>query len=249
MIKIYKIFFIIIYISMSGKSLATNDKDVTHNSLINAVRSNYENLNNVNFSVHKALYFKDYAYFCGVPQYDNGDYFEMNNFVTVYDMLLKRSDDDNWKEIANFNSFSSKNTKVTCHLSGELESLLSEIKKTNDICLPVDKGIPERKSILDAIREDKDQQFVVTRLCKTSSIAYFCGTSLDKNSAVINGTGNAIDVNDVILIKDNNGKWNKIVDFGIFTMKVNDIKCHFGNSSVVLPHFVLQDAAKKLKLP
>lgn len=245
--NIFKILLIMIYTFIAGSALATTDNNYQGNSLINAVRNNYNNSGSVNFSVVKTEYFDSYAYFCGIPLYDNGDYFKNNEFTSVYDMLMQRSDEGSWKQIANFNHFASNNTKSVCHLSGGIEKLLSELNNSNDFCKSVGKGTPERKNILDAVRDTKNQQLIVTRLCKTSSIAYFCGVSLDEKTGFINRTDNAIDVNDVILMKNSDGKWNKIVDLGLFAIKVKDVKCYFGNEGVSLQNYVLQDAANKLK--
>ncbi|PVZ79396.1 hypothetical protein C9426_33720 [Serratia sp. S1B] len=238
--------FLIFWVLMSGQAYATVDESNQPDLLINSIRGAYNNLDGVKFLVSKVDYFEDYAYFCGVPLFKDGSPFKQNEFIAVYDMLMKRTAQGKWKPFANFNSFSPELDKVSCYLSKPIKNSLPKISEI-DSCISIDKGATERKDILEAMREEKDQRFLVTRLCKTSTLAYFCGARVDKETGGYYGTDGAIKVFDIILKKNPKGQWSKVVDLGLFAMKPNEIKCQFGNEGVLLPSEVLQDAASKIK--
>lgn len=240
-------FFVFIFIFPASVVLASTSKDDLQQSLISSVRDNYGELKDAQVLVKKIEYFEDYAYFCGIGLDSAGNPINSQYFVAVYDMLMRRSGDGKWKQIANFNSFTLPSAKITCHLSEGIKSFLPKMSRPGDACISVDKGTAERMNILDALREVKDQRFLVTRLCKTSSMAYFCGASLDKKTGFIIGTDNAIDVSDVIFRKNAYGQWSKVVDLGKFALSPDTITCLFGNEGVFLGSDILQDVANKLK--
>ncbi|MGP9437658.1 hypothetical protein ACT3RR_19735 [Ewingella sp. AOP8-B2-18] len=227
-------------------SLADANKNVLKEQLINAVRNNYNELKDATLEIKKIDYSGDYAYFCGVGLDSTGKPINTNNFIPVYDILMHRSENGVWKQVENFNSFSTLRKKIECRINEKLSNFLLKVDMEDDSCISVDKGNDERKNILNVIREDKEQKLLVTRLCKTSSIAYFCGASQDKNSNFISKTNGAINVSDIILTKKMNGKWEKIVEFGSFSSSFEDITCFFGKESSLLENRTLQDAVDKL---
>jgi hypothetical protein len=232
---------------LDGGAFANTKNDVFRDSLINSVKSNYNELQGAKLVVKKIEHFDNYGYFCGIGLDSTGSPLNSNYFVAVYDMLMQRSSDGKWKQIVNFNSFSPPNAEVTCYLSEGIRSFLPKVSQLDDVCISVNNEGPERKSILDAIRMEKEQSFVVARLCKTSTMAYFCGASLDKKTGFIDRTGNAIDIYNVILRKKPDGKWTKVISLGSFALALDNITCLFGNKSVILQSTTLQDTANKLK--
>jgi len=227
-------------------SLADANKNDLKEKLINAVRDNYNELKDATLETKKIDYSGDYAYFCGIGLDSTGKPINTNNFIPVYDILMHRSENGFWKQVESFSSFSTSSKNIECHIKDKLSDFLLKIDKVDDSCISVDKGKDERKKILNAIREDKEQKFLVTRLCKTSSMAYFCGASQDKNSDFIGKTNGAIDVSDIILMKKKNGQWKKIVELGSFSSSFKNITCFFGKESSLLENSILQDAVDKI---
>ncbi|OMQ21475.1 hypothetical protein [Serratia oryzae] len=246
--RLYKcLIYLVIFFLLDGGVFANTSNDAFRDSLINSIKNNYNELQDVNLVVKKIEYLDNYGYFCGIGLDSTGSPLNSNYFVAVYDMLMQRSSDGQWKQIVNFNSFSPPNAKVTCYLSEGIKSFLPKISQLDDVCISINKNGPERKNILDAIRMEKEQSFVVTRLCKTTNMAYFCGASLDKKTGFIDRTGNVIDIYNVILRKNPDGRWTKVVSLGNFALALDNITCLFGNESVILQSAILQDAASKLK--
>ena len=213
----------------------------TEKAFFDSIKINYNYLENTTLKPNKIEHVGKYSYFCGIAVDNDGSPVKRDDLVETYDLIMSKESNGQWKEIANFNSFS-LSERFECHLSISIENYLSKNLPSRNNCQPIEKKSSERKSILNAIRGNSTDKFIVERLCSSSNIAYFCGASIN-SEGFINKTGSAIDTYDVILKKINRS-WVVVKDLGVFAQSLDDIKCHFGRSDVILESNVLDKAAR-----
>lgn len=207
-----------------------------------SIKNNHPNLKDAILKPKKTENINNYYYFCGTATYRDGHPVKTDEFIEVYDLIMSNKNNSQWKEIANFNSFSPTG-KAECHLSHGLNDFLSKMNFSENNCSTIESNNPERKIILDAVRGSLKDKFIVKRLCSSPKAAYFCGAS-QGSDGFIEKTDEAIDVYDVILKKNTDGTWVKVKDLGGFAMSIDDIKCHFGNSNVILDNSIIDKASE-----
>lgn len=232
-------------ILITFNSLANADINQLRTSLLNAIRSNYPYLDGTKFKVNKIEFFKNYAYMCGTAADQSGDAIKRDKLFEIYDTLMQIGLDGEWREVANFNSFSTRE-EPKCNLKDSIEDFLSKQYPPLDKCNELSVKNNIRNEILNTLRKDKNERFLTTRICASSKNAYYCGARENKNG-LIQGTGEAIGVDDVILRKKPDGTWEEVVQLGLFATSLNSIKCHFGAPGVLLSESTLEKAIREFE--
>ncbi|KFC04431.1 hypothetical protein GTGU_03153 [Trabulsiella guamensis ATCC 49490] len=214
-------------------------------SALRYIKNKYSYLEHAKLSIEIMENYKNYTYFCGVAVDQEGDLVASDGKVEVYDMIIRKDENDGWKDVANFNSFSTFEN-IECRLnSGRLKNFILTPINENQVCKDLTKKDPERMAILNTLRVGVYDKFVVKRLCATSSFAYFCGAAQDADGYLI-GTDEALDVQDVILKKDVKHKWQQVKDFGSLASSLKKINCHFDNKGL-LENSTLEKAYETFK--
>ncbi|MFW0764839.1 hypothetical protein ACN0IV_03220 [Trabulsiella odontotermitis] len=200
-------------------------------SALRYIKNKYSYLDHAKLSIEIMETYKDYTYFCGMAVDQEGDLVASDGKVEVYDMVIKKDKNGGWKDVANFNSFSTFEN-IACRLNNGLKNFVLEPVDENLVCKELTKKDPERAAILNVLRVGVYNKFVVKRLCATSSFAYFCGAAQDADGYLI-GTDEALDFLDIIFKKSSDGRWQKIKGFGSLVTSIKNTNCHFDNKGLL----------------
>lgn len=230
-------FMLFLFSCNSVSSQAVTDA-MRNDSLLNAIKDSYDYLDNTSFTVRKLEFNGRLGYFCGAAKYNNNGLVKKDGYIMVFDVLMELNKSKKWEQKMNFNSFS-LSSDFLCHFESGMVNKFSKINDSTKFCLDVFKSNPHRKELLDVIRGNSEDKFIVKRICSTSNFAYFCGVRMDSDG-YIEKTGKVIDAYDVIF-KKNENEWEQAVDLGLFSKAVNDVKCYFGSDGVMLNESTLEN--------
>ncbi len=223
--------------SVHGQTLDASDP--LRRIILDQMRDNVSYPTDIKFVVKQLEVVGSRAYFCATARTNDGSgTVKINGKTVVYDRELQRSAEGFWTTVANFDSYVDAPAQAQCHNADQYGA-------TAQGCQNIGPYDPERKILLDVVRrhyqgELAQPRFVVSHLCSTGRMAYFCGRLEGKEKGERQGMNDY----DVIMAKDANAEWQALV---VESQTVE--KCSFSGPASSITEQKLLDAVNQLVPP
>lgn len=217
---------------VQGQTLVASDP--LRRIILDQMRANIAYPTDIQFVVKQLSVSGSQAYFCATARTNDGSgSVKINGKTVVYDRQLQQSAEGFWTTVSNFDSYVDSPAQAQCHSTIQDEPAASG-------CQNVGLYDEERKPLLDAVRRSypgnmAQPRFVVSHLCTTGKMAYFCGRLEGEESPERQG----MNYYDVILAKHD--RWQAL---SVESKAVE--KCNFSGPASAITEQNLLDAASEL---
>ncbi|MFV8986779.1 hypothetical protein [Serratia fonticola] len=174
--------------------------------ILDQMRANIAYPTDIQFVVKQLSVSGSQAYFCATARTNDGSgSVKINGKTVVYDRQLQQSAEGFWTTVSNFDSYVDSPAQAQCHSTIQDEPAASG-------CQNVGLYDAERKPLLDALRRSyqgaiAQPRFVVSHLCTTGKMAYFCGRLEGEESQDRQGMNDY----DAIMAKDGKAEWQALM--------------------------------------
>ncbi|HGM5492787.1 TPA: hypothetical protein ACKP1B_004493 [Serratia fonticola] len=227
--KRYALLLVLLSPYVQGQTLDASDP--LRRVILDQMRANVGYPTDIQFVVKQLSVSGSHAYFCATARTNDGNgSAKINGKTVVYDRELQQSAEGFWTTVSNFDSYVDSPAQAQCHSTTQDEPTASG-------CQNVGLYDAERKPLLDAVRRSypghiAQPRFVVSHLCTTGKMAYFCGRLEGEESQERQG----MNYYDVIMAKNDKAEWQSQV------VEVKAVeKCTFsGPASAITEHKLLE---------
>lgn len=202
--KRYALLLVLLSSYVHGQTLDANDP--LRRVILDQMRANIGYPTDIQFVVKQLSVSGSQAYFCATAKTNDGSgSAKINGKTVVYDRQLQQSAEGFWTTVSNFDSYVDSPSQAQCHSTIQDEPAVSE-------CQNVGLYDAERKPLLDAVRRSyqgdiAQPRFVVSHLCTTGKMAYFCGRLEGEESQERQG----MNYYDAIMAKNAKVEWQALM--------------------------------------
>lgn len=202
--KRYALLLVLLSPYVQGQTLDANDP--LRRVILDQMRANIGYPTDIQFVVKQLSVSGSQAYFCATAKTNDGSgSAKINGKTVVYDRELQQSAEGFWTTVSNFDSYVDSPAQAQCHSTIQDEPAASG-------CQNVGLYDAERKPLLDAVRRSYQgaivqPRFVVSHLCATGKMAYFCGRLEGEESQDRQG----MNYYDAVMAKDAKAEWQALM--------------------------------------
>lgn len=231
--KRYALLLVLLSPYVQGQTLDANDP--LRRVILDQMRANIGYPTDIQFVVKQLSVSGSQAYFCATAKTNDGSgSAKINGKTVVYDRELQQSAEGFWTTVSNFDSYIDSPAQAQCHSAIQDEPAASG-------CQNVGLYDAERKPLLDAVRRSyqgaiAQPRFVVSHLCTTGKMAYFCGRLEGEESQDRQG----MNYYDAIMAKDAKAEWQALM---VESKTVE--KCNFSGPAAAITEQKLLAAVKQ----
>ncbi|CAI1676103.1 hypothetical protein [Serratia fonticola] len=231
--KRYALLLVLLSPYVQGQTLDANDP--LRRVILDQMRANIGYPTDIQFVVKQLSVSGSQAYFCATAKTNDGSgSAKINGKTVVYDRELQMSAEGFWTTVSNFDSYVDSPAQAQCHSTIQDEPAASG-------CQNVGLYDAERKPLLDAVRRSyqgaiAQPRFVVSHLCTTGKMAYFCGRLEGEESQDRQG----MNYYDAIMAKDAKAEWQALM---VESKTVE--KCNFSGPAAAITEQKLLAAVKQ----
>lgn len=231
--KRYAALLLLLSHCVQGQTLDASDP--LRRIILDQMRANIGYPTDIQFMVKELDVSGPQAYFCATAKTNDGSgTVKINGQTVVYDRELQQSAEGFWTTVANYDSYVDSPTQAQCH------NTIQDEPAANG-CQSVGLYDQERKPLLDAVRRGyqgdiAQPRFVVSHLCMTGQMAYFCGRLEGEESPERQG----MNYYDAILGKDAKAEWQALL---VESKSVE--QCNFSGPASAITEQKLLDAVKQ----
>ncbi|MFV8905267.1 hypothetical protein ABQ333_08470 [Serratia fonticola] len=231
--KRYALLLVLLSPYVQGQTLDANDP--LRRVILDQMRANISYPTDIQFVVKQLSVSGSQAYFCATAKTNDGSgNAKINGKTVVYDRELQQSAEGFWTTVSNFDSYVDSPAQAQCHSTLQDEPAASG-------CQNVGLYDAERKPLLDAVRRSyqgaiTQPRFVVSHLCTTGKMAYFCGRLEGEESQDRQG----MNYYDAIMAKDGKAEWQALM---VESKTVE--KCNFSGPAAAITEQKLLEAVNQ----
>jgi hypothetical protein len=202
--KRYALLLVLLSPYAQGQTLDASDP--LRRIILDQMRANIGYPTDIQFVVKQLSVSGSQAYFCATAKTNDGSgSAKINGKTVVYDRQLQQSAEGFWTTVSNFDSYVDSPAQAQCHSTIEDEPVAGG-------CQNVGLYDEERKPLLDAVRRSyqgdiAQPRFVVSHLCTTDKLAYFCGRLEGEESKERQG----MNYYDAIMAKNAKAEWQALM--------------------------------------
>ncbi|AKG69416.1 hypothetical protein WN53_10045 [Serratia fonticola] len=231
--KRYALLLVLLSPYVQGQTLDANDP--LRRVILDQMRANIGYPTDIQFVVKQLSVSGSQAYFCATAKTNDGSgSAKINGKTVVYDRELQLSAEGFWTTVSNFDSYVDSPAQAQCYSTIQDEPAASG-------CQNVGLYDAERKPLLDAVRRSyqgaiAQPRFVVSHLCTTGKMAYFCGRLEGEEGQDRQG----MNYYDAIMAKDAKAEWQALM---VESKTVE--KCNFSGPAAAITEQKLLAAVKQ----